>query len=98
MNDREAVIQIIHQAFDENEYSGDNFLLGSFEGSEPFDDVQAFKGLERSKQSMRSWIRTGWSGWNTRPYLKTLSNISKKSRSIWGRSARRRTMKIDERN
>jgi hypothetical protein len=44
MKDREDIIKEIHEAFGNNEYPGDGFLLGSFEGCEPFDEVAPFKG------------------------------------------------------
>ena len=51
MNDAEAVIQTIREAFGVNEYPGDNFLQGSFEGSEPYTVVTPFKG-RRDWQSL----------------------------------------------
>jgi hypothetical protein len=39
MNDKESVIREIQAAFINNEYPGDNFLQGSSEGSEPFEEV-----------------------------------------------------------
>jgi hypothetical protein len=44
MKDIEDLIGEIHEAFGNNEYPGDGFLLGSFEGCEPFDEVGPFKG------------------------------------------------------
>lgn len=44
MKDREGIIEQIHEAFGDNEYRGDGFLLGSFEGCEPFDELGPFKG------------------------------------------------------
>lgn len=46
MNDIETVIREIQRAFGGNRYPGDNFLQGSFEGSEPYDEIQIFKGLD----------------------------------------------------
>ena len=43
MTDKDATIAEIHRAFGRNEYPGDNYLLGSLEGSEPFDVVNPFK-------------------------------------------------------
>lgn len=43
MSDKNAVIEKIHSAFDANEYPGENFLQGSFEGSEPYAQVGPFK-------------------------------------------------------
>jgi len=40
----EDIIKEIHEAFGNNEYPGDGFLQGSFEGCEPYDEVGAFKG------------------------------------------------------
>lgn len=44
MSDKEAVVEIIREAFRENSYPGDDYLQGSFEGSEPYDEVAPFKG------------------------------------------------------
>lgn len=44
MISKEAVITQILVAFGDNEYSGDNFLCGSFEGNEPSEETAAFKG------------------------------------------------------
>lgn len=44
MKDIEDIIKKIHEAFGNNEYPGDGFLQGSFEGCEPFDEVSPFKG------------------------------------------------------
>jgi len=44
MKDTEDIIKEIHEAFGNNEYPGDAFLQGSFEGCEPFDEVGPFKG------------------------------------------------------
>lgn len=44
MISKEEVINQILSAFGKNEYPGDNFLQGSFEGSEPYEEVAAFKG------------------------------------------------------
>ena len=43
MSDRAALVATIDRAFSA-EYPGDGFLQGSFEGSEPFDEVGAFVG------------------------------------------------------
>jgi hypothetical protein len=40
----ESILRAIHEAFGKNEYPGDPFLQGSFEGCEPFDEVGPFKG------------------------------------------------------
>ncbi|MDH3197631.1 MAG: hypothetical protein OEO21_05265 [Candidatus Krumholzibacteria bacterium] len=45
MTTKEAVIDVIHRAFDANAYPGDDFLLGAFDGREPEDEVAAFRGL-----------------------------------------------------
>lgn len=39
------VINQIHAAFDGNLYPGDQFLQGSFEGCEPYEEVGSFKGV-----------------------------------------------------
>ena len=44
MHDRDAVIARIYGSFGTNEYPGDPFLQGSFEGCEPFDEVGPFRG------------------------------------------------------
>ena len=44
MNNKETVIQIIRDTFGRNEYPGDNFLQGSFEGCEPYEEIEPFKG------------------------------------------------------
>ena len=44
MNGKELVIKEIQAAFINNEYPGDNYLQGSFEGSEPFEEIEPFKG------------------------------------------------------
>ena len=46
MLDKEAVIEKISEAFGANHYPGDNFLQGSFEGSEPYDEIEPFKGQD----------------------------------------------------
>jgi hypothetical protein len=46
MISKEAVISQILAAFGDNEYPGDNFLCGSFEGSEPYEETAVFKGKE----------------------------------------------------
>jgi hypothetical protein len=43
MTDKDAAIAEIHRAFGTNEYPGDDYLLGSREGSEPFEQVNPFK-------------------------------------------------------
>jgi hypothetical protein len=45
MTTKETVIDAIRSAFGENAYPGDDFLLGAFDGSEPEDEVAAFRGL-----------------------------------------------------
>lgn len=37
MNDKKYVIDVIHGAFGNNEHPGDNYLLGSKEGTEPME-------------------------------------------------------------
>jgi hypothetical protein len=44
MNDKEAVIQQIYAAFGPNVYPGDGFLQGSFDGDEPYAEIEPFKG------------------------------------------------------
>jgi hypothetical protein len=44
MHAKEMVIKEIMDAFAENEYPGDDYLQGSFEGPEPYEEIAAFKG------------------------------------------------------
>src|ERR1700676_1360992 len=44
MISKEAVISQTLVAFGDNEYPGDNFLCGSFEGSEAYEETASFKG------------------------------------------------------
>jgi hypothetical protein len=44
MGEAEAVVEKIHAAFGQNEYPGDGFLQGSFDGCEPYEEVGAFRG------------------------------------------------------
>ncbi len=44
MSDKHAVIEKIRVAFARNEYPGDDFLQGSFEGCEPDEEVSPFRG------------------------------------------------------
>jgi hypothetical protein len=44
MISKEDVISQIRAAFRDNEYPGDNFLCGSFEGSEAYEETSAFQG------------------------------------------------------
>ncbi len=44
MNDPSDVIEKIQLAFGNNDYPGDAYLQGSFEGEEPFDEVGPFQG------------------------------------------------------
>jgi hypothetical protein len=44
MGDRETTIEKIHDAFKENDYPGDIYLQGSFEGCEPYEEIEPFKG------------------------------------------------------
>lgn len=43
MNDKQTVIEKIRSAFQELTFPGENFLQGSFEGEEPFDEVAPFR-------------------------------------------------------
>jgi hypothetical protein len=45
LSDCEVVIELIQAAFGSNNYPGDAYLLGSSEGSEPFDEVGPFQGV-----------------------------------------------------
>jgi hypothetical protein len=44
MENIEDIVKEIHEAFGNNEYPGDAFLQGSFEGCEPFEEVAPFQG------------------------------------------------------
>ena len=44
MTDKEFVIEEIRAAFGSNNYPGDAYLQGSFEGCEPYEEVGFFKG------------------------------------------------------
>ena len=44
MLSKSEVKEKIHAAFGKNEYPGDDYLLGSTEGSEPLDEIQPFIG------------------------------------------------------
>lgn len=46
MTSKKAIIRQIREAFGGNEYPGDAFLQGSFEGCEPYDEVSPFRGRE----------------------------------------------------
>ena len=46
MNDKQAVIEEIRAAFGQNPYPGDDFLQGSFEGSEPSEEIEPFRGQD----------------------------------------------------
>jgi len=41
----DAVIEIIRSAFDPDDHPGDQWLQGSFDGCEPYDEIGAFKDL-----------------------------------------------------
>ncbi len=43
MDEKERVIRDIHSAFGANEFPGERFLQGSFEGCEPYDEVGPFE-------------------------------------------------------
>lgn len=46
MYDKETVIKEIYKAFGQNEYPGDRFLQGSFEGCEPYEEIAPFKQMK----------------------------------------------------
>jgi hypothetical protein len=50
MIDKMTVIEKIFAAFRANEYPGDHFLQGSWEGSEPFEEIEPFKGKQKWKE------------------------------------------------
>ena len=43
MKDKETIIDIIYETFANNDYPGDDYLLGSTEGSEPYEEIESFK-------------------------------------------------------
>ena len=53
MRDKETIIESIGSAFGSNEYPGNDFLQGSHEGCEPFEEVGPFAGKADWK-SLRS--------------------------------------------
>jgi hypothetical protein len=46
MTDRQSVIELIFAAFGSTPYPGDDYLQGSAEGCEPFDEVGPFQGRQ----------------------------------------------------
>ena len=46
MDDKKAVIGQIYEAFGNNDYPGDDYLQGSFEGCEPYEEIEPFKGRQ----------------------------------------------------
>jgi len=46
MNDIKYLIDVIHGAFRDNEYPGDDYLLGSKGGTEPMEEIEPFVGLD----------------------------------------------------
>ena len=44
MSDKHTVMEQIHTAFQALEFPGEGFLQGSFEGTEPYDEVAPFRG------------------------------------------------------
>lgn len=64
MNDKETVIKAIREAFGENEYPGDRFLQGSFEGEEPYEVIEPFKGKADWKNIAPELLDTHYSALN----------------------------------
>jgi hypothetical protein len=46
MDDKKAVIEEIYEAFGNNNYPGDDYLQGSFDGCEPYEEIEPFKGRQ----------------------------------------------------
>ncbi len=46
LSDRDRVIQQIHEAFGDNEYPGDPWLMGSFQGCEPYEVIAPFEQMK----------------------------------------------------
>lgn len=45
MDDIDVIIESINKTFADSDYPGDEFLLGSYEGSEPFEEIAPFIGV-----------------------------------------------------
>ncbi len=56
MIDKKIVIEKIVSVFKGNEYPGDHFLQGSQEGSEPFEEIEPFKGKTRWDEIEASFL------------------------------------------
>ena len=56
MIDKMTVIEKITAVFQANEYPGDPFLLGSWEGSEPFEEVGPFQGKKKWQKISFSFL------------------------------------------
>jgi len=52
MDTKDLVIDIIHKTFADSDYPGDDYLLGSIEGSEPYEEIEPFLGK-------RDWTEIG---------------------------------------
>jgi hypothetical protein len=46
MIEKNVVINAIYEAFGSSEYPGDDYLIGSKEGREPFEEIEPFKGQQ----------------------------------------------------
>lgn len=64
MESKEAVINAILDAFGSNEYPGDDYLQGSFEGSEPHEEIAAFKAKTAWKAIDRGFLDAHYAALN----------------------------------
>ncbi len=46
MDDKNTVINFIYEVFGSSAYPGDDYLIGSKEGMEPFEEIEPFKGQQ----------------------------------------------------
>ncbi|RPI87355.1 MAG: hypothetical protein EHM41_05215, partial [Chloroflexi bacterium] len=56
MIDKMTVIEKISAAFLANEYPGDHYLQGSWDGCEPFEEIEPFKGKQKWEEIEPSFL------------------------------------------
>lgn len=61
IHDKDVLIEQIRAVFGENPYPGDDYLQGSFEGEEPFEEVGAFKGIQTWQEIPASFLDAHYS-------------------------------------
>jgi hypothetical protein len=61
IHDKDVLIGQIRVVFGENPYPGDAYLQGSFDGEEPFEEVGAFKGMQRWQEIPASFLDAHYS-------------------------------------